>query len=144
MTRDERIAKALTFLYRASPEAVFVGYYLSIEVEDAEYDNEYASQICDFLESYGLAKSLETKHRMVIQRDGIAVEEAGGYLAYLQKLKDEEAAREKRDALEITLAESNIEANKLNQKNANRNMFATIVNIIIGLLNLAVLAMQLS
>lgn len=43
---------------------------------------------------------------------------------------------------ELNLAESNINANILNEKNAKFNKYATIANIIIGLLNIGILIWQ--
>ncbi|UKM66596.1 hypothetical protein GSB9_03186 [Flavobacteriaceae bacterium GSB9] len=44
---------------------------------------------------------------------------------------------------ELNLAESNIKANKLNEKNSKFNKYSTIANIIIGLLNAGLLIWQI-
>jgi len=46
--------------------------------------------------------------------------------------------------LNIDLAESNIEANKLNKKNSGFNKIATIINVIIGILNAILIVWQIS
>lgn len=43
---------------------------------------------------------------------------------------------------ELKLAESNIKANRLNEKNSNFNKLATVVNIILGVINVALLIYQ--
>ena len=50
--------------------------------------------------------------------------------------------QEKRENLEFELAESNIRANELNIKVAKRNKRETIINIIIGLINIGILIWQ--
>ena len=46
--------------------------------------------------------------------------------------------------LNIDLAESNIAANKLNEKNSHFNKIATIVNVTVGIINLALIIWQIS
>lgn len=46
--------------------------------------------------------------------------------------------QEKREKIEFELAESNIKANKLNEKNSRFNKRVNIVNIIIGVVNILV------
>lgn len=48
----------------------------------------------------------------------------------------------KKQQLEIDLVKSNIEANKLNKENSGRNFWFSIINIILGVLNLLLLAYQ--
>jgi hypothetical protein len=56
--------------------------------------------------------------------------------------KELETNRKLRDA-EIKLAESNLEANELNDKNSRWNKWFSIGNIIVGLLNVALLIWQI-
>ena len=63
----------------------------------------------------------------------------GGFKALYKDLKKEN----KRNKLEFELAESNIKANRLNEKNAKKNNIATAINIIIGILNFGALIWQM-
>jgi hypothetical protein len=57
----------------------------------------------------------------------------------------EKAGQEEKDfrQIEIALAKSNIEANKLNAKVAKRNMWAFIINILFGAINISILIWQI-
>jgi hypothetical protein len=62
----------------------------------------------------------------------------GGFKKVYADLKKQE----KREDLELELAESNISANKLNKRIAKRNKRETIINIILGLINVGILIWQ--
>ena len=63
-------------------------------------------------------------------------------LGGFKKLYADLKKQEKREELEFELAESNIQANKLNKKIAKRNKKETIINIVIGLINIGILIWQ--
>ena len=72
---------------------------------------------------------------------------------FIKKYNDEQKRKEQdkiqflktkeKEDLEIELAKSNIEANKINKKVAARNKKETIINIILGLVNIGLLIWQL-
>lgn len=62
----------------------------------------------------------------------------GGFERLYADLKKQE----KREDLEFELAKSNIQANKLNKKAAKRNKRETIINIVLGLINIGILIWQ--
>lgn len=62
----------------------------------------------------------------------------GGFKRLYSELKE----KKKRENIEFELAESNIRANKLNEKIAKRNKKETIINIVIGLINIGLLIWQ--
>jgi hypothetical protein len=64
-------------------------------------------------------------------------------LGGFKKLYADLKKQEKREDLEFELAESNIRANKLNKKIAKRNKRETIINIVLGLINIGILIWQL-
>lgn len=49
----------------------------------------------------------------------------------------------KESRLQIDLAESNIEANKVNAKNSKFNRIATVINVIVGIINLSIILWQI-
>ncbi|MFD1616553.1 hypothetical protein [Gelatiniphilus marinus] len=63
-------------------------------------------------------------------------------LGGFKKLYADLKKQEKREDLEFELAESNIRANKLNKKVAKRNKRETIINIILGFINIGILIWQ--
>lgn len=67
----------------------------------------------------------------------------GGY-EQIEKEQEVQIQREERKKrLELELAESTISANHINAQNSKFNRFATIVNILIGMLNIGLLIYQL-
>ena len=48
-----------------------------------------------------------------------------------------------KSTIELNLAESNIKANSLNEKNSNFNKWTTIANIFVGLLNVGIILWQI-
>lgn len=81
------------------------------------------------------------------QMDGINVRSNDYTLQFknlggFKKLYKDLKKQEKREDLEFELAESNISANKLNKKIAKRNKRETIINIILGLVNVGILIWQ--
>jgi len=85
---------------------------------------------------------------------GLNIVENGGWNKYLIETKKAKNLSQEqksiRDKLEVDLAKSNLEANDLNKKiakqnkeNERKNRFSTWVNIIIGILNFAVLIWQI-
>jgi len=67
----------------------------------------------------------------------------GGFTELEKQEKERLINENKLKDLELKLAKSNIAANKLNKKVAKRNRRETIINIILGLLNIGILIWQL-
>lgn len=67
----------------------------------------------------------------------------GGFSKIEIELKADNERALKKELLEITLAESNIEANKLNKKNEKSNRWGMYINILIGILNIGLLFYQI-
>lgn len=66
-----------------------------------------------------------------------------GVFTKIERIEKEKTIKEKEiKKIELNLAKSNIKANKLNEKNSCFNKWTTIVNIIIGLLNIGILIWQ--
>ena len=69
------------------------------------------------------------------------------YLEWLEleskKLDDELKKEKELKSLEIKLAKSNLKANKLNKKIAERNKRETVINIILGAINIGLLIWQI-
>lgn len=69
--------------------------------------------------------------------------EQGGY----QQLEEDEIEqvklRKRREQIEVDLAESNLKANTLNEENSRFNKRTTIINIVVGILNLGLIIYQL-
>ena len=104
-----------------------------------------SERIVSILEFYDCAKIKRRDDGNIIEKNAHTKKfrEHGGFeniyqdeLNRLEKLKEKET-------LETDLAKSNIEANVLNIENARKNKWYTWINIIIGVLNLVLLALQL-
>lgn len=67
----------------------------------------------------------------------------GGFVQVSLDEKNEEIESKERANIEFELAKSNIEANRLNIKVAKRNKKETVINIILGLINIGILIWQL-
>lgn len=104
-------------------------------------------------ESEKLARMMQSKGLLDIDNErgdlsefGFNIATNGGWKAYLKEKKefDQKIANEKteKERIELELAKSNIEANELNKKVERRNKRETIINIILGFLNLTILAWQ--
>ncbi|WP_291866605.1 hypothetical protein [Maribacter sp.] len=63
----------------------------------------------------------------------------GGFRKLYENLEKEK----ERENIEFKLAESNIKANELNEKNSKRNLFFAILNIVIGIINIYILVRTL-
>lgn len=70
-------------------------------------------------------------------------QEQGGFSALFKSINAEKEAKEKERQLNLNLAESTIQANELNQKNAKANRNATMINILLGLINVLILLIQM-
>lgn len=66
----------------------------------------------------------------------------GGFKHYYMTELERQQREDSRENLETELAKSNIEANKLNQKNSRFNKITSIIVIIVGLINLLVFVYQ--
>ena len=80
---------------------------------------------------------------IIFQRNGGFTKKAQDLVDKSDRAKLKEIKNTEREDLEIELAKSNIKANKLNKKVAKRNKRETIINIILGFLNVALLIWQL-
>jgi len=66
----------------------------------------------------------------------------GGYTLREQEDESELEQEKRHKELEYKLAESNIRANEINEKVAKRNKTTTIINIILGLINIGLIIWQ--
>ena len=121
--------------------------------EDKEHLSERKDQaesykLADNIENFGLKKNLFKPykgHLLSLSEKGIELRDLKkGYLKFVKKDNFKED-------LEIKLAKSNLQANKINKKIAKKNTanekfnrISTIINIIIGALNIGLLIWQLS
>lgn len=78
----------------------------------------------------------------IISEKGLEISKKGGWLKHLENKKIEEINRKKIEKTELKLAKSNIRANELNEKVAKRNKRDTIINIILGIINIGILIWQ--
>lgn len=80
-----------------------------------------------------------------VEKNGFtaAFKEQGGFSTFFKNLETEKEAQEKERQLNFDLAESTIEANKLNQINAKANKHVTIINIMLGIINVLILLIQM-
>ena len=133
MTEDQILEKILIKLYEADAGGVYVSSFIS-----RTFSLELSSGVkyVDKLEALGLAREGETRTRMFITDQGRQVVKNGGLLKYLTDLENEKIKFEYKESLETELTISNIEANRLNKRNSKYNIWFSIINIIIALLNL--------
>jgi len=91
-----------------------------------------------------IAEVIMSEHTTVIRASGLTERylEQGGFTASEKREQAELEQEKKHKDLEFKLAESNIRANELNEKIAKRNKRETIINIILGLINIGILIWQ--
>ena len=91
-----------------------------------------------------IAEVIISEYTTVIRATGLTERflEQGGFTASKKKEQAELEQEKKHKYLEFKLAESNIRANKLNVRIAKRNKRETIINIILGLINIGILIWQ--
>ena len=133
MKDDQIIDKILTALSEADPGTLYVADFIINEIKLDEF--AYPKYV-DKLEAIGVATPREPRHNMSITNLGRQIVDEGGWLVHRAKSRAESLKKSDQSDLEAQLVLSNIEANKLNQRNAIFNKWSTIVNIIIGLINL--------
>jgi len=90
--------------------------------------DSYDCAECSFNELFGNDPSVELSQKT------LQFKKDGGFKKAYKDFKN----KEKRDKLELKLAESNIKANKLNEKNSRVNNRVNITNIIIGVVSILV------
>lgn len=100
---------------------------------------EYAL-IKDTLASENLIREIEsTTSNCVITPKGNKVSETGGWLLYLKQQKEKEELNSINAELNITLAKSNLEANRINKRDSKFNRWGFVVNILFGFINIILL-----
>jgi hypothetical protein len=87
MTDDQIIDKILNHLYEADGCAIYVA---SLTTEILKLDDRAYTAFVDKLDSEGLAKPLEPRHRMIITEKGREIYKAGGWLSYIDKKQKED------------------------------------------------------
>lgn len=94
MTDDQIIDKILSALSDADPGALTVASFIKHHLDLDEF--AYPKYV-DRLEAEGLADALDPRHRMVITDFGRQVQDAGGWLAHVDRLA---ADRQSQDDIE--------------------------------------------
>ena len=91
-----------------------------------------------------IAEVVLSEYTTLIKANGLTKRflDDGGYTLIEQEELDETEREKKHKELEFKLAESNIRANEINEKVAKRNKRETIINIILGLINIGILIWQ--
>ena len=102
-------------------------------------DSEKRIRASERLEREGFIKQKDRNTYDLTEKGQKAVD-LGGYEKFKEEIEGKEAEKEQ---LEIDLAKSNIEANRINRKNAKFNRYAIIVNLILGALNVVLLIWQI-
>ena len=102
-------------------------------------DSEKRIRASKRLEREGFIKQ-KGRHTYDLTEKGQKAVDLGGYEKFKEEIEGKEAEKEQ---LEIDLAKSNIEANRINRKNAKFNRYAIIVNLILGALNVVLLIWQI-
>lgn len=96
------------------------------------------------LTTENLARAVDTTSHIVrITPKGKWIVDSGGWKAYITKKRQSEANNERLANLNLTLAESNIEANKISKRDSKINRRGFIINVIFGAVNLILLLISL-
>lgn len=127
------------------------------QIEFTSRENGFVNQarlneISELFDKHDLADIKPTKSTLTSFGEKVCKE--GGWLKYLQIKRQIETLKHfnqtEKENLEIELAKSNIEANKLNAKNAKHNdkdrqsnKIAMWINIAIGIINIGLITLQL-
>ena len=151
---DELIDINLKIVFNSANQSTFIFSFKNIDGKPIITETA-AERVAEYMEEFGLIKLERTKRKRAdLDTFGLSVMKEGGWLEHLklekerlekkeqEKNKYEKKIKEKEE-VELRLALSNIEANKLNAKVAKRNKYSTLVNIIIGALNLGLLFWQI-
>ena len=104
-------------------------------------DRDELIRLSSIIESFDCAEIFNDSFSPIfIKRNSktLQFEKQGGFKNEYLKLVE----KSRIENIELKLAESNIKANKLNKKVAKRNKNETIINIIIGLINIGILIWQ--
>ena len=131
------------------------------EFDLTNFENHFGRKMMSSNESKAFASLMEREELIrvfgdfcALEKFGLEVFNSGGWLKYLSDKEKQDKAQElkirERENLELDLAKSNLEANKLNKKIAKKNAknekfnrISTILNIIIGILNIGLLIWQI-
>ena len=148
---DESIDRNLKLVFESNNHSIFRHEF----VDEKGRRLKQPARFSDLLESKGLIDvEASQRKRCDLTEFGFKVSEMGGWLEYLRAKVEhdnqiETQNREKED-LELNLAKSNLEANKLNkkiakrnEKNERKNMITTWINIGIGIINVGLLVWQI-
>jgi hypothetical protein len=148
---NELIEVNLKLLYEVNNNSLFFDDFV-----DCDGNELYATFRVDHFASEMKNRSLITikDSLCIITEFGFNIVNNGGWLKHLIEIeKVEKISLEQKnikDQLELDLAKSNLEANKLNRdiaerntKNEKKNQITTWVNIIIGILNFSALIWQI-
>lgn len=140
MTDDELIDRILSKLNKEYG----IEYSLwSVLDEFEKVERLRAEKIFDRMKSARIVDEPNAKH-IQINAFGASICNKGGWLQHLKSIENKEIRKQEIEQLEIRLANSNIEANKINKINSNRNLIFSIINIILAIGNIILLAWQLS
>jgi hypothetical protein len=98
----------------------------------------------EILTTEGLVRIIDTtSFNCRITPKGQMAVESGGWKKYLTKKMESEAHEEKLTHLNVTLAESNIEANLNHKRDSKFNRWGLIFNLIFGIVNIIILIISL-
>ena len=148
---NDLIDKNLSIIFQAEDGETWHTNFVDIEGNKL-FDNFRSTRFAEQMEKRGLIEI--TNELSTITEFGYSVAKNGGWLRYLESKNEREIFEEKksseRSKLEIQLAKSNLEANELNKriakrnkKNEKNNTVATWINILIGAINIGLLAWQI-
>lgn len=140
MERNKKINRLLEYLNKQEISVSLFKFLMDTFGKEEGFRQEYRL-IIDELESHNIIeRTSQDKH--LITNKGKNIIENSDYDEYLKILKEEFETIEKQRNIEITLAESNLEANRRNNILSKKNTAYTIINIIVGVLNIILLVLQ--
>lgn len=141
---DDLVEINLNLIANSQNQSVFRNKF----IDEKGHSLNFSDRFADYMESKMLIDvEVKQRWRCDLTKLGLEVFNSGGWKKYLEAnklLQEKELAESKyREKLEIELAESNLEANKLNkkiakhnQRNEKKNLIATWINVGIGLINI--------
>ena len=112
-----------------------------IDLIDAEHKQREFERLSSFFIKYECGEVIESKplekSYLIIKKNPFTIQfkEQNGFENLYSELKE----KKKRENTEFKLAESNIRANELNEKNSKRNLIFAFLNIILGIINVLLL-----
>ena len=148
---DELIDKNLNLLFESKTNSV-----MRIDFTDLNGKQiRESKRLAEIMDSKGLINlEYSKKYRCDLTEFGFEVCNYGGWLKYLKDKANQEKQTEseikEREEIELKLAKSNLEANKLNkriakqnEKNEKTNRITTWINVVIGIINIGLLVWQI-